>query len=93
MTIAQGTGVQQIAPNVGNENDESANGELYLFNPSSTTFVKHFIAIGQGYNHSNYSEIKYVAGYFNVTAAIDAVQFKMSSGNIDSGRIALYGIK
>ena len=93
LDIAQGTGAQQIAPNVGNENDESACGELYLFNPSSTTFVKHFIAIGQGYNHSNYSEIKYVAGYFNVTAAIDAVQFKMSSGNIDSGRIALYGIK
>ena len=51
------------------------------------------MVVGQGYNHSDYSEVKYVAGYFNVTAAIDAIQFKMSSGNIDSGRIALYGIK
>ena len=93
LDVAQGTGVQQISPNIGSGNDESASGELYLFNPSSTTFVKHFIATGQGYNHSDYSEVKYVAGYFNVTAAIDAIQFKMSSGNIDSGRIALYGIK
>ena len=93
LDVAQGTGVQQISPNIGSGNDESASGELYLFNPSSTTFVKHFMVVGQGYNHSDYSEVKYVSGYFNVTAAIDAIQFKMSSGNIDSGRIALYGIK
>ena len=92
LDIAQGTGFQQISANIGDGNDESASGELFLFNPSSTTFVKHFISTVQGYNHSNYSEIKYVAGYFNVTAAIDAIQFKMSSGNIDSGTIEMYGI-
>ena len=92
LDIAQGTGFQQISANIGDGNDESASGELYLFNPSSTTFVKHFISTVQGYNHSDYSEVKYVAGYFNTTSAIDAIQFKMSSGNIDSGTIEMYGI-
>jgi len=90
--IAQGTGFQTISKNIGNNNDSSCSGELMLFNPSSTTFVKHFIG------RSNKMEVSVtgdflVAGYCNVTAAIDAVQFKMSSGNIDSGTIKLYGIK
>jgi hypothetical protein len=89
--IAQGTGFQTIAKNVGNANDSSCSGELMLFNPSSTTFVKHFIS------SSNKMEVSvtgnfFVAGYCNVTTAIDGVQFKMSSGNIDSGVIKLYGI-
>ena len=34
----------------------------------------------------------YAAGYFNVTAAIDDIQFKMSSGNFD-GKIKMWGVK
>ena len=90
--LAQGTGFQRILHGVGNGNDESASGYLHLFDPSSTTFVKHFIAGGSSYNAGSYEYTTYVAGYNNVTAAIDGVQFKMSSGNIDSGVIKLYGI-
>ncbi len=90
--IAQGTGFQNIAAEVGNDNDQCAVGTLHLFNPSSTTFVKHFISRCNIYNASNYNRDDYVAGYFNTTSAVDAVQFKMSSGNIDAGDICLYGI-
>ena len=90
--LAQGTGFQRILHGVGNGNDESASGYLHLYEPSSTTFVKHFIAGGSSYNAGSYEYTTYVAGYNNVTAAIDGVQFKMSSGNIDSGVVKLYGV-
>ena len=91
--LAQNTGFQVLNLNMGNGNDESLSGELTLFNPSSTTFVKHFIAKTQYYQDGDASLNYYIAGYNNVTAAIDGVQFKMNSGNIDSGVIKLYGIK
>ena len=91
---AQGTGFQRlINDGIGNGNDECASGELTLFNPSSTTFVKHFIARTNNYYNGTYSMDSYTAGYFNTTSAIDEIQFKMSSGNIDAGTIKLYGIK
>jgi len=91
--IAQGTGFQDIATDVGNGNDECCSGYLHIFNPSSSTFVKHFIAVGNMYNGGDFSVNDYVAGYCNTTSAIDGVQFKFDSGNIDSGTIKLYGIK
>ena len=91
--IAQGTGFQGLTRGTGNGNDESCSGELILFNPSSTTFVKHFLSNSNNYNSNTQSNHCLVAGYCNVTAAIDAVQFKFSSGNIDAGTIKLYGIK
>ena len=90
--LAQGTGVQTLISDVGNVNDESLTGELMLFNPSSTTFVKHFISKNTANIKNNYNLAAYSAGYCNTTSAVDAVQFKMSSGNIDSGIIKLYGI-
>ena len=90
--LAQGTGYQRLFNGVGNDNDGSLSGELYLFSPSSTTFVKHFIARVAGHRHSSAANDSYVAGYFNTTAAITALDFKMSSGNIDSGVIKMYGI-
>ena len=90
--LAQGTGFQGFNKlELGNDNDQSCVGTLHLFNPSSTTFVKHFISRGNAYS-GDYSQEVYVGGYMNTTSAIDAVQFKMSSGNIDSGVIKLYGI-
>tara|TARA_R100000742_G_C4274540_1_gene94563 strand:- start:781 stop:1416 length:636 start_codon:yes stop_codon:yes gene_type:complete len=91
--LQQSTAFQPLFFGLGNGNDESVSGELFLFNPSSTTFVKHFVCRTVGYVYEDYVKDFFAAGYFNVTAAIDAIQFKMSSGNIDSGRIALYGIK
>ncbi len=66
---------------------------MFLFNPSSTTFVKNFISTMQTYHNADYSLQTPVAGYANTTSAVDAVQFKMDSGNIDAGTIKLYGIK
>ena len=91
--LAQGTGFQTLLRNNGNGNDECGSGEMLLFNPSSTTFSKHFLARGCGHHQSNYTYTDYTAGYCNVTAAIDAVQFKFHSDNIDSGTFKLYGIK
>ena len=91
--LAQSTGVQTIVLGQGNGNDESASGYLHLYDPSNTTFVKHFMARISFYQHNNYAFDNYTSGYCNVTAAIDGVQFSFSSGNIDSGTIKLYGIR
>ena len=90
---AQGTSFQILHQSVGNDNDQSCSGELWLFNPSSTTFVKHFMSRGNRYHASDYSIDDLHAGYFNTTSAIDEIQFKFSSGNIDAGTFKLYGIK
>ena len=90
--VAQGTSGQGIAYNIGADNDQGVSGYLHLFNPSSTTFVKHFICRMQNAHGSDLALDNFVAGYCNVTAAIDAVQFVMDTGNIDAGDICLYGI-
>ena len=92
---AQGTAFQKLAVYVtGNENDSSLSGSLNLFNPSSTTFVKHFLANTQEVNSlgTPYSVNSYVAGYFNTTSALTNIKFQMSSGNIDAGQILLFGV-
>ena len=92
--LAQSTGVQKLSKSgIGNDNDHSASGEMYLFNPSSTTFVKHFMARSHYSGHDEQSRDDFIAGYCNVTAAIDGVQFSFASGDIDVGTIKLYGIK
>jgi len=93
--LAQSTSFQQLTldADLGADNDQSLNGDLYFYNPSSTTFVKHFMGT-TNFNHSaDYTVQCFIAGYFNTTSAIDAMQFKMGSGNIDAGKIKLYGIK
>ena len=92
LDIAQGTGFQSIHRYVGNGADECSAGELELFDPSSTTFVKHFVSVGHDYTGNDYTNSIRVAGYCNVTAAIDGVQFKSSSGNIKAGTIKMYGV-
>ena len=90
---AQNTGFLNLNLNLGNDNDQSLSGSMFLFNPSSTTFVKHFMTDVQ-YSQNTDGSINYrCAGYCNTTTAIDGVQFKMSSGNIDAGTIKLYGVK
>ena len=65
---------------------------VHLFNPSSTTFVKHFISNINTHHQSNYSIQTFTGGYFNTTSAIDAIRFDMDNNNIDAGDICLYGI-
>ena len=90
--LAQSTDFQGIVIGVGNGNDEAASGYLHIFEPSSTTFVKHFISGSNNYRADNECQQHYTAGYGNTTSAVDAIQFKMSSGNIDAGTIKLYGV-
>ena len=91
--LAQGTGTQHLTQNnAGNGNDESGSGYLHLFNPSSTTFVKHWLSNMTTYYFGDYTQQDMSAGYGNTTSAIDAIQFSMSSGTIDAGDICLYGI-
>ena len=91
---AQGTAFQHLmeSPQLGTNNDENLNGYLHIFNPSSTTFIKHFIIRNTHMATNPGSRQDYSAGYCNVTAAIDGVDFKFSSGNIDSGVIKMYGL-
>ena len=93
--LAQSTAFQPLVY-AGNDNDMSMCGELKIFNPSSTTYVKHFISVSNGYTDgggADLSENFYIAGYGNTTSAVNAIRFQMSSGNIDDGIIKLYGVK
>ena len=89
---AQGTAFQRLCEGLGYDNDQSLSGYLHLFNPSSTTFVKHFITQTNQVRYNDRLYNFYIAGYFNTNAAIQEIQFKMSSGNIDSGQILLFGL-
>jgi hypothetical protein len=87
-----GTGAHSLGLSFSSDNDAGGSGYMHLFDPSSTTFVKHFIAVTGGFTDSDYYNTNYTAGYGNTTSAINAVQFSMASGNIDSGTIDLYGV-
>ena len=90
--LAQSTSDQILTNNIGADNDQSAVGTLTLYNPSSTTFVKHFTANINTFHGTSQTVNSFVGGYGNTTSAIDAVIFRMNSGNIDAGDICLYGI-
>ena len=91
--LAQSTSFQDLTQGTGADNDQCSTGFLHLFNPSSTTYVKHFISRIFDNNANDYAIDIYIAGYGNTTSAVNAVQFKMASGNIDDGIIKLYGVK
>ena len=92
---AQQTTAIPLSGQIYTDADSSLSGEMFLFNPSSTTFVKHFISTNTRMDYSvrPYANQYMVAGYINTTSAVDAIQFSMWSGNIDAGTIKLYGIK
>ncbi len=92
--LAQGTGWKRLFGELGAENDESSSGEMWLFNPSSTTFVKHFMCNANVAQSDSYSYNIYTNGYANTTSAVNAVIFQIGyGGNIQTGEIKLYGIK
>lgn len=90
--IAQSTSDAKLFNDLGNGNDESLSGYLQIFNPSSTTFVKHIISVNNGYNGGNFCVNNFIAGYGNTTSAVNAIRFQMESGNIDAGTIKMYGV-
>ena len=90
---AQGTSFQDLIFYQGNDADQQCSGSLQIFNPSSDTFVKHFIARGVRASANDQISDEYTAGYFNLTTALTRFRFKMSSGNIDDGIIKMYGVK
>jgi len=89
--LAQSTAFQIIMVDTGNGADESLAGSMSLFNPASTIYVKHFISVTNNYNGADFTTNSFLAGYGNTTSAINAIQFKMDSGNFD-GDILMYGI-
>ena len=90
--LAQSTSYERITQANGNDNDQSVSGYLHLFEPSSTTFVKHYILRANNAVYVDMSDERFTGGYFNTTSAINAIDFKMSSGNIDAGTIQMFGI-
>ena len=92
MDQGQGTSFQKLANNTGNENDESISGFLTIYNPSSSTYIKHFVSRISEVHNENYNFDTYTSGYINTATAITRFQFKFESGNIDTGTISLFGI-
>jgi len=90
--LAQSTADKKILSLIGNGSDECAVGTFQIFNSSSTTYAKHFISRGNVYNRADYSNEWYIAGYANTTLALTNIKFQMSSGNIDAGKILMFGI-
>ena len=90
---ALGTSFQTIFKEVGNDADQACSIKLHLINPSSTTYAKNFYARGTGTLHHQYIQDQFTAGYINDTAAMTSIRFQMSSGNINAGKIKMYGVK
>ena len=90
--LAQSTSDALVVTGVGGDADECCSGYLHLFNPSSDTFVKHFITMSNNYNHGSLSVNQPTAGYCNTTSPLTNIRFKFSSGNIDDGKILMFGL-
>jgi len=92
--LAQSTSSQAIMRNINNTDaDMSGSGIIKLYNPSSTTYVKHFVGMTNYYHIGGATAVGYFAGYFNTTSAINGIQFTADSGNIDAGTIQMFGVK
>ena len=93
--LAQSTSFQRLTTLIGNDNDQSGSGSMSVYNPSSGVYVKHFIATTQFYYPDavvDFSQNMFTAGYANTTSALTNIRFQMSSGNIDAGKILMFGI-
>ena len=90
--LAQSTNFQILHHDIGNDNDQNNNGCLKLFNPSSLTYVKHYIYSGNASGWLDATQNSFVSGYFNDTNDLTNIKFQYSSGNIDAGSILMFGI-
>ena len=91
--LAQSTNFHELIDSLGSDNDQAMCGSMKLFNPSSTTFVKHFMSKCNNAHQGNFTLNVFTAGYFNTTSAINGIQFTADSGNIDAGTIQMFGVK
>ena len=90
--LAQSTSFTVLIDSLGTDNDQNASGTVHIFDPSSDTYVKHFIGSANTNTQNDGSINCFSAGYFNTTTALTRVRFKMSSGSIESGVIKMYGV-
>jgi hypothetical protein len=89
---AQGTAYQRLTRATGGDADATCAGELFLFNPASTTYVKHFYGRVNEYMSTSPRTLdNFIAGYINTTTAITQIDFKFLSGTFD-GVIKQYGL-
>jgi hypothetical protein len=91
--LAQGTAFQQLTSEQGTDSDQNSAGTMTIYNPSSTTYVKHWTSNFSGADTDDRNRNYYTAGYGNTTSAVNAIQFKFNSGNIADGIFKLYGVK
>jgi len=92
--LAQSTAFQVLCQNQKHADADAAGCIiLHIFNPSDTTFVKHFISDAEVVGNGVQAARNFIAGYGNTTSAITGVQFKTGVGNIQSGIFKLYGLK
>lgn len=92
LDVAQATGETKLSGNTSDDNDNAISGHLYVFSPSSTTFVKHYFGQINVISGADGLEAGFFAGYFNHTAALDGIKIAVGTGNIASGTIKMYGI-
>lgn len=90
--LQQSTAYQGTGENVGSDADQGVSGEVHFYDPSNTTHTKHYSGYISQTHKSDYSWNVYLFGYGNTTSAVDAIDFKYSSGNISSGTIIMYGV-
>jgi hypothetical protein len=89
---AQGTAIQGLDAGSGSDNDQASSGTLRIFDPSNTTFVKHFIGQVSAVNDGDFNHNVFASGYFNTTSAITGIRFIMDSGTMQAGTIKMYGV-
>ncbi len=89
---AQSTDPQILFSDTGEDADQNCSGELFLFAPSNTTYVKHFYSTSQGSSTDDQTQNFFMGGYFNTTSAINAIKFSFSAGNIDAATVKMYGL-
>jgi hypothetical protein len=89
---ANSTDYITINSEIGSDNDQSGITMLHLFDPSNTTFVKHYIARACHSSNADYARDQFISGYFNTTSAIDALKFEMRTGNIETAVLKMYGV-
>ena len=86
------TGFVNCAEGCGSDNDQVQAGYIELYDPSNTTYIKNFLQSFAAHRHADTSVLIKGGGFYNTTSALNAIQFKMTSGNIDAGDFCLYGL-
>jgi len=89
---ANGTAYQPLCGNINDDSDDVTSGILTVYNPSSSRFIKHFTSFAVASGNGGVMDANFVAGYFHTTSALTRIEFEMTSGNIDSGVIKMFGV-